>query len=435
MNETGSVGDLLDAVVDDLDLRPVDLPRSTSMRRRMRGRPEALPTLRLVRRDGVLFVEEGGGRGGIHDRRRSARDVLAGGTVEAEQVLARLDKNQVGGAIEKIDRRLNRYLDPARLARAVLRRHDPDRGLVPFTDGARLAGRTLLFVHGTFSHGDGVLSEIDEIEDETGFLRWAHGEYEHVLTFEHPTLAVSPMINARELSVRLRDSSVPIDVICHSRGGLVARWWLEAFDRADPSLRRAVFVGSPLCGTGLAAPPNIRSSLSLLSNVADVLGKVSGKASAAFPFMTVVAGIFQILSSVTKLAAKTPAVDAAISMVPGLVAMSRVGNNQELHALRAERVGLDRYFVVQSNFEPDDVRWKFWRHFRPLNVAGRAADVVFEGTNDLVVDTGSMNDFFDGRGGVPRANIHDFETSATVHHTNYFRQPQTLQFIRSRLSL
>lgn len=40
-----------------------------------------------------------------------------------------------------------------------------------------------------------------------------------------------------------------IDVIHHSRGGLVTRWWLEVFDQTPPEQRRAVCnrSGLPLC--------------------------------------------------------------------------------------------------------------------------------------------------------------------------------------------
>jgi hypothetical protein len=242
---------------------------------------------------------------------------------------------------------------------------------------------------------------------------------------------VSPILNARTLALLLGQTPAEIDVLCHSRGGLVARWWLEVFDQAPPEKRRAVFVGSPLAGTGLAAPSNIRGSLSLLSNI----GMALGAASAAVPFLTVLTGLFRVVTSVTKLAATTPAIDAAVALVPGLAAQSRVGNNREMISLRqAPAVLTGRYFAVQSNFESEKPGWQFWRYFR--NIGDRAkdtlADLVFEDRNDLVVDTGSMVDLSDGLSIPPEQGL-DFGTTDYIHHTNYFAQAQTLDFIRERL--
>jgi hypothetical protein len=50
-----------------------------------------------------------------------------------------------------------------------------------------------------------------------------------------------------------------------------------------------------------------------------------------------------------------------------------------------------RYYIVKSNFEATDAGWAFWRRFRKSNIADYAADLIFDDTNDLVVDTGSMD--------------------------------------------
>jgi hypothetical protein len=211
----------------------------------------------------------------------------------------------------------------------------------------------------------------------------------------------------------------------------VTRWWLETFDRGDPASRRAVFVGSPLAGTGLAAPPNLKGSLSLLGNIAGAMGTVA----MAVPFLTVMTGVFRVVSSVTKLAARTPAIDAAVALVPGLAAQSRVGNNAELLSLRRSAGVLDdRYFAIQSNFESEKPGWKFWRYFRRMGDRARdaAADLVFDGNNDLVVDTGSMTELSDDAR-LPASQVYDFGTRDDVHHTNYFEQRETFEAIRSWL--
>jgi len=409
----------LDAVADDLE--PAVTSKDSGGGRR-RG-PGALvkngeSILQVIERDGVLHVEEAEGWAPARRRRGGVKTAAGEEELRYERKFERLDRSDIGTWLDKLDAKLT----PKRGLRLL-----GDEGLVPVTSAPE-TGRILLLVHGTFSESDTLLGAFEQTPEGSSFLDWARGHYSHVLTFDHPTLPVSPVLNARRLALLLAGTQASIDVVCHSRGGLVTRWWLEVFDRAPPEKRRAVFVGSPLAGTGLAAPPNIRGSLSLLSNI----GMALGAASAAVPFLTVVTGVFRVVTSVTKLAAKTPAVDAAVALVPGLMAQSRVGNNQEIISLRQAPEALaGRYFAIKSNFESDKPGWQFWRYFRNLgdHAKDAVADLVFEGQNDLVVDTGSMVDLCDGLT-IPPEQVLDFGTTDTVHHTNYFAQPRTLDFLR-----
>src|SRR5262249_35766812 len=153
-------------------------------------------------------------------------------------------------------------------------------------------------------------------------------------------------------------------------------------------LRRIVFVGCPLQGTSLADPSSVRNGLNLLTNV----GRVLGDSFSLVPYLAAASGLVQILSSASNLAAKSPVVDAGIALMPGIAAMSRTVNNAELNALNyGPGAARTQYFGVSSEFNANEVGWKFWRLFNKLNAADLAADyLVFEQANDLVVDTSSM---------------------------------------------
>jgi hypothetical protein len=210
---------------------------------------------------------------------------------------------------------------------------------------------------------------------------------------------------------------------------LVARWWCETFDPRATRCRKVIFVGSPLAGTGLAAPPNIRQTIHLLTQFSRALQWSAGLTAMAVPVFSVVEAMLRVVTSITSLAARTPVADAAMAMVPGLFAMSRVGNHPELRRLRLSPTPvLERYFSVQANFEPDDPKWKFWRLFRSQQLVDHAADLLFDGANDLVVDTASMNSLSDELKIPPQQTL-DFGTSSTVHHLNYFQQPETVDFL------
>ena len=119
-----------------------------------------------------------------------------------------------------------------------------------------------------------------------------------------------------------------------------------------------------------------------------------------------------------------------MAMVPGLFSMSRVGNNPELTRLLQLSVRNPAdYFTVQSNFEPTDPAWKFWRAFRKDRLLNSATDVIFDGANDLVVDTSSMGQLGSSSTNAKTRTL-DFGKSETVHHLNYFQQEETFDFMR-----
>ena len=164
-------------------------------------------------------------------------------------------------------------------------------------------------------------------------------------------------------------------------------------------------------------------------------------ASLAVPLFTVVQGLMTLLASGTRVLASTPLPDAAVALVPGLAAMSRYGPDasafvQGNHELGKLGFGLPAapagYHAVLSNFEPTDEGWKFWRLFRNAKerVGDVAADVIFAGENDLVVDTPSMTSLNPTVQLVDPARRLDFHASATVHHLNYFHQPESAAFVR-----
>ncbi|MEJ2592878.1 MAG: hypothetical protein P8178_16055, partial [Candidatus Thiodiazotropha sp.] len=383
-------------------------------RRRRLGmrRPEALATLALVEDTrGILRLREEGVAGGMESVQRRAARLGRGGdeTVIDRVPFQRLQKDQVRGALEALDAKLTPHQGIRRL----------QNGMLQPLKAQDLQGRILLLVHGTFSNTDNLLFEgIAKAGNGAQFLADVQGHYDHVLSFDHPTLSVDPVVNARQLAVLLNGAPKQVDIVCHSRGGLVTRWFVEAMERDPTRVGRVVYVGSPLAGTSLAAAPSLRSALDLLANI----GKALGAVSAAVPFLSVATGLFQVFTSVSRFLAKTPVADAAIALVPGLRAQSRVSNNHELQALRLRFDDLrgrefvkDRYFMVQSNFEPKDPGWHFWKYFRGLKMraADLGADAIFTDEqrnpirNDLVVDVPSMTDLHDGGILVPKTQICD----------------------------
>ncbi len=346
-------------------------------------------------------------------------------------VYEKIEPSKVGSALQALDRKLTLE---NQADRAYGLREWNGSAMVPFR-GATSGKKILLFIHGTFSNCDHVLGEVQAASNGTGhkFLAAARKKYDRVLTFDHPTVGVSPVLNAFELAALLREAPESVDVICHSRGGLVTRWWLEGF--ADPRTKlRAVLVASPIAGTSLAAPARLKNAINFLTNVGEVLQHGTGLLSGV-PFFAFASGILRIINSITRVVAKAPLIDAAVAMIPGLAAQSLAGTNGEILRLRTYTGSANlEYYAVKANFETNESR---------LGILALLFQTV--GPPERLVrrprfrrrqrSGGGLQ--FDGRAGrrihLKPANVLDFGTTDEVHHSNYFRQPKTLEFIRTKL--
>jgi pimeloyl-ACP methyl ester carboxylesterase len=430
----------------DLSPDPKDLAAVwPGSRRHKRGYnpsdPNRVSRLSLISdSEGILrWVYQPAVRSPSSRRARRAARYLIGAHAIHEIDIKDTPPNEVWAKIAKLDKELT-----------------PNQGLRLLKDGewtpvvnieVAKTERTLLFVHGTFSKSDMYIEELGVVakaNPQLDLLGRASGRYKHILAFEHPTLSVSPWINALDLERALVKVAGPIDVICHSRGGLVVAWWLRNGQR---NVENVAFVASPLQGTSLASPANLRSTLDVLANIASMAKLTAGAAATFLPFMYAVQGLAAIVAGIFQVAASTPLADALVGVVPGLAGQSRVGNNEELARLNCEKwTTAPTFYAVTSNFEPQetDVGWQIWKYLRnPKDkLLNMGADLIFQNEpNDLVVNTQSMTQLYrtvDAAAGpfVPIIDVLDFGgTSRTVYHTNYFRQPETIKFLIDKLKL
>jgi hypothetical protein len=392
-------------------------------RRRRRDISANTGAISLVERDGVLYWHLGPiAPEGARDHRRF-RVRRLGRTIAKKEFVA-LGQNEIGGYLENLDKQLTPHWG--------LNQWDTAQRKLTSSPAVANRGKILLFIHGTFSCSQHLFDEMRKAPNGDQFLARAGGHYQQILAFDHPTVSVSPMINAVDLRKALAGSMADIDVVCHSRGGLVARWWLEAF--SGPSgQRRAIFVGSPLAGTSLASPARLRAGLNVLAN----FSKLLGTAAMAGPFMKAPAALLRVIGSVVGVTSRAPLLDAALAMIPGLNGQSRVDNNAELIRLNRSPWASPSYSFVVSDFESANPGWNIWRHIREAKTRSAEALVdmlVFPGKNDLVVDTESMTDAAGLTLG-PSKNLLDFGTNGEVHHTNYFQNQRTLDFVASSFSI
>jgi hypothetical protein len=437
---------------DDLPLPDGKTERTTAMRRRrgIRRDGEADTVqpgyLELIEEDGVLHWEldsdpwdlasDESALARAPRRRGSRRDFDVARTVIEQFKFAPADGSAVSGALIALDRKLNpNCVDANGVAKGVL--HEVlDGGTIGDPKRPVEEGSILLAVHGTFSNAASNVGSWAATAAGREFLGRARKKYDQILAFEHATLSASPVLNALELTRAFAGSSANVDVVCHSRGGLVVRWWMEVFDPRQLRSGRVVFVGAPLAGSSLAAPNRIRAGLDLVTNAGFALGKGAQIAAVAVPWIGAVGALIRILASATGALSKTPVVDVALAMIPGLAAQAKTNNNVELQGLQRGLSAVPGgYHFILSDFEPaytEEGLWKFWKQFTRIGDTAKdwAADKVFDAANDLVVDTASMTQLSEVVSAIAPGRLQDFGHSALVHHLNYFDQPDTYEFIQ-----
>lgn len=262
-------------------------------------------------------------------------------------------------------------------------------------------GRALLLLHGTFSSTHGAFGELP-----VATMRELHAAYEgRVLAFDHPTVSRTPVDNIGWLAeyLRQRGTRLDVDIVCHSRGGLVGRVLTERPDLAEVAdtltVGRAVLVGTPNAGTALA---DVGRHEQLLNRFTSLLQLV--------PDNGVTDALDIVLALVKQIAA------GVAEGLDGLMAM-----NPSAQFLTEQLTGRHpttaRYFTAGANYEPP-------AGSSLLRIAGDGGvDLVFgRADNDLVVPTaGALA--LDGTHPLPVADHLAVDASAAVDHFGYFDHP------------
>ena len=290
-----------------------------------------------------------------------------------------------------------RHFGPADFSRALT---DPWTG----DDWRRLTGGPcLVFVHGTFSTAHGAFGGLPQtVIDEL------HRRYEgRILAFDHPSLSMTPEENVGWLLDQLPGrATLEVDLVCHSRGGLLGRALsgeLGDVDRPPVQVRRVVFVGTPNEGTALADPEHLTVLLDRMATVANL-----------FPGVPVAEVLDAVLSVVKALAQGTlTGLDGLAAMRPGGDFLTRLSGGPDVEA---------EYFALASDFEPSRPGLKGLVQ----GAQDSFLDFVFrdEG-NDLVVPTrGVWSGLADGNA-IAEGNRVEFDRGRGVTHCTYWPERET----------
>ncbi len=259
-------------------------------------------------------------------------------------------------------------------------------------------GRTLLFVHGTFSRAHGAFNDLP-----LATMKKLGAMYDNrVIAFDHQSISRDPIENIDWLLGTIPDGlTLDFDIICHSRGGLVSRSLTE---RTDPMpgtrqirVHRTALVGAVNNGTILADVSHWNDLINTLSTVLNTVGIAVGDA------------VDLVLSFVRQVAV------AAYPELRGLACM--VPTSDFLKELNARPRGENEYLAIASNYEPTDHQLK--SYFRDV-----VKDRLFGGgPNDSMVRIDSVcGNTEEGAFATVEEQLLLDETKG-IEHARYFGNP------------
>lgn len=286
-------------------------------------------------------------------------------------------------------------------------------------NGPGASGRTLLFLHGTFSHA---ASAFKGLADTQFFTQVKPLYGDEIYAFNHFSVSKTPEENARELLAGLPNRELSFDVITHSRGGLVLRNLVERKSALGAGagrfkLRHAVLVASPNDGTPLATPKRWEATVGWVANLLEL-----------FPDNPLTFGAGFVANAIVWIAQR------AAGGLPGIAAMDTAG--EMVTELQGPPLPpASGYSALVSNFTPT------------ANILERMADVgvdaFFGSANDLVVPSagGWLIDRADGPPSIPPERIGCFgpggnfpSSLPSVYHLNFFGRAETATFLVQALN-
>ncbi len=287
-----------------------------------------------------------------------------------------------------------------------------------FSDASLLrGGPVLLLVHGIFSSVEGMLSGLPR----SAMARW-HERYQgRVLAFNHLTVSESPEDNARFLLDALQQAApgegVTIDILCHSRGGIVSRTLAERTPQLRPHsgcrFRSVYFVATPNAGSPIGDADHMVDMIDLFTNCLTNL-----------PDGPLAYSIEVLLGLVTLVG------HSGARALPGIAALGTRGSYVTDVLNRASQPSAARYAAAAADFEPLPGRENGWLIDR---LGDPVMDRIFtlDGkavANDLVVPQQGVF-AANGHPSFPIADPLVYGAADGIWHTAFFAQPRTVEHI------
>jgi hypothetical protein len=269
-------------------------------------------------------------------------------------------------------------------------------------------GPALMFVHGTF------------VRSHVGFRGIPRHRFEElyrmyegrVFAFDHFTLSDDPRQNVEWLFKHIPNGAdLELDIVCHSRGGLVSRVLAEkqaevSLGAKSVTVRKIVFVATPNAGTALADPDHMNDFIDSYTNILNF-----------FPDTGIVEVLEGIITVAKQLAVGT------VRGLEGLQSMNPQGRFLADWMNTGARID-GRYFALAANYEPAQSGLAAYKD--------AVMDRIFGRENDLVVPTSGVYDQ-NGSAMFPIDERLEFPGRDGIQHSSFFSNPTAMDKLQEWL--
>lgn len=271
--------------------------------------------------------------------------------------------------------------------------------------------KVLLLVHGTFSNTHHAFSDL-----AIDMVRELYQRYNgRVIALDHYTLSEDPEKNVEWFIKQIPENiRMNIDILCHSRGGLVSRVLCEnqgeiSLGSKIVGINKVVFVATPNAGTILADDRYIDNFLNIYTNLASL-----------FPTSATVSILEGVLTVL-----KILAVDA-VKNLPGLKVMSPKSNFfSYCNELKSIKQSNACYYALSSDYEPKNSKLGPLAHY--------FTNKIFCGANDLVVPALSVYGE-NGNNNFPILEGCLYPKNKGINHSRYFYDSESQKQILNWLT-
>ncbi|MEM9836663.1 MAG: hypothetical protein AAF828_09185 [Bacteroidota bacterium] len=263
-------------------------------------------------------------------------------------------------------------------------------------------GKSLLFIHGTFSTAEAAYEGL--LKDEANIKALEQAYEGRIFAFNHPSLHANPAGNIQELMTMLPPDmrGKDVDIVTHSRGGLVGRE-LMAHTQAGTSpglkVNKAILVAGPHQGTILTKPEHW---ISLMDTYTNLLLKL--------PDGPITIILESIISLIKIIGGNT------VSALPGLQSMLPKGNY--LNDLGSRSLGNAQLYTMGARYLPMGDNLVGIVKSLALKVVLKK---LFGEDSDMVVPTGGSLNFGPEEAPlIPRDRQMLYDSDSAVNHLNFF---------------
>ena len=266
----------------------------------------------------------------------------------------------------------------------------------------RPQGRYLLCIHGIIGDTGSIVAALGDALER--------GDYDAILTFDYENLNTPIEQIAGALRDRLQTYGFgpaderALDVVVHSMGGLVSRYFIERL-QGDTTVDRLLMFGTPNAGSAFGEVPRYRDWLLGLTTLALNTG---GR---------FVPGILPVLSVFEKVLATSKALTVTLRQMQEGGAFIR-----ELNSLAQQRPVSVGYRVVAGDITNYRISadTKLARLLDKLLV--QLGDWIYPGANDIAVGTPEI------------LAVAAEKIEIDCHHLNYFVHPQSVALLEAWLT-